>query len=116
MSENDLVSDILQRIVEKRIKLSPKAKRDIEEEVRRDWGGERHYIAKVGECGRIRLSERDQRIRDEHRRGEHEKLLARRWGISPRRVRQIVNAVECATTEAIAAANDDDRQTGNGLP
>lgn len=107
---DDLVSDILQRIIERRIKLTAAQRRSIEEDVRRDWGGERHYIAKTGESAKQKLSERDQRIRDEHRRGEREQLLARRWGISVRRVRQIINAVKSVTdavSHAAPASNDE---------
>jgi Mor family transcriptional regulator len=105
---NDLVSDILERIAEKHAKLPAKVAKQIEEDIRRDWGGERHYIAKVGETGRAQLAERDALIRAQARRGDHVKLLARRWGISEKRVRQILAVVE--TTVAVRAqpaANDD---------
>lgn len=109
---NDLVSDILSRITEGHTKLPAKALRKIEADIRRDWGGERHYIAKVGESGRAVLAERDQRIREQARNGDHIKLLSRRWNISEKRVRQILATVCTVQTEA-SAANDDE---GNGLP
>lgn len=63
----------------------------IELEVREYWGGERPYIAKQGESTRAsRTSVRDRRIREQHSRGEHVQLLARRWDLSPRRIQQII--------------------------
>jgi hypothetical protein len=108
---DDLVSDILQRVAEKAGKLPAKTAQDIEQDVRRDWGGERHYIAKVGESGYAQQTLRDQSICHEHRRGDHADLIARRWDISVRRVRQILKAAQIAAQGA-AAANDD----GNALP
>lgn len=89
---DDLIADILGRI---RACCSPKAAEkldlaSIEAEVRRDWGGERHYVARSGETARKGLPQRDRQIREQYRRGERVRLLARRWGLSERRVRQIV--------------------------
>jgi Mor family transcriptional regulator len=91
---DDLIADILARI---RACCSPKAAEKIdlgkiEAEVRRDWGGERHYIAKEGEDARALLVRRDRRIREQARQGEHVPLLARRWRLSERRIRQILSA------------------------
>jgi Mor family transcriptional regulator len=105
---NDLVSDILERIAEKHAKLPPKVARQIESDIRRDWGGERHYIAKLGESGRAVLSERDALIREQARRGERVKLLARRWGLSEKRVRQILATVEATVAIADLPASNDD--------
>jgi hypothetical protein len=100
MAHLDLVADILQRI-STHTKLPAKVAHAVEQEVRADWGGERHYIAKVGESGKAQLAERDQRIRYEYQHGDHEELLARRHGISIKRIRQILSC---------------DPGTGNGLP
>lgn len=100
MPHLDLVADILER-VSQHAKLSAKAALAIEREVREDWGGERHYVAKLGESGRMQLAERDKRIRDEYRHGERIKFLAHRHGISVKRVQQIVG---------------DTQADGNGLP
>lgn len=90
MAHLDLVSDIFQRIAEKYKSLPPKVVEQVKAEVIADWGGERHYIPKVGESGRAQLTERDKQIRDAYRQGEHIELLARRHGISVKRVQQIV--------------------------
>jgi Mor family transcriptional regulator len=104
---NDLVSDILERIAEKHAKLPPKVAQQIEADIRRDWGGERHYIAKVGETGRAQLAERDALIREQARRGDHVKLLSRRWQISEKRVRQILAIAESTVAaRGQPAAND----------
>ena len=93
MQDFDLITDILQRVASKFGKLPKHAEAaftEIEVEARNDWGGQRHYIAKVGDIGRQQLAQRDAAILEDHRRGEHEALLARRWGISVRRIRQII--------------------------
>lgn len=91
---DDLISDILSRV---RACCSPKAVEKIdlakiEAEIRRDWGGERHYIAKEGEDARMVLARRDQRIREQARRGDHVPLLSRRWNLSERHIRRILAA------------------------
>lgn len=101
MAHLDLVSDIFQRIAEKHAKLPAKVAREVEQEVRSDWGGERHYIAKVGESGKAQLAERDRQIVREHHNGDHDELIARRHGITVKRVRQILACVP---------------REGNGLP
>lgn len=73
--------------------LAPDALVRVEAQVRRDWGGERPYIAKLGEPSQRRQLERarDRQIRADYRRGEHVPLLARRYGISERRVYKIIS-------------------------
>lgn len=90
MAHLDLVADIFERIAAAHSKLPARVLQAVESEVRSDWGGERHYIAKVGETGKAKLAERDERIRTEHRRGDHDELIARRHEITVRRVRQIL--------------------------
>ncbi|MCR6700867.1 MAG: hypothetical protein NVV68_06845 [Dokdonella sp.] len=91
MEPADIVSDLLQRILS-RFTLPADLVADVERDVRRDWGGDRPYIAKQGELGRRLRSAREERIRAEHRRGEHVGILARRWGLSIRRIQQIVKS------------------------
>lgn len=93
MQDFDIITDILQRVAGKLGKL-PKgaaaAITAIEVEARNDWGGQRHYIPKIGESGQKQLSQRDASIRADYRRGEHTALLARRHGISERHIRRII--------------------------
>jgi len=86
----DILKDILQRVAEiQRLPVAEIAK--IEAELRKDFGGERHYIARIGETAARMMAQRDIAIRAQHRAGEHVPLLSRRWGLSPRRIRQIIN-------------------------
>lgn len=89
---DDVVSDILARVdAALREEDAPAAALcRVEAEIRRDWGGERPYIPKQGESGRRQQSQRDDQIRREFRRGERVALLARRHGVSERRIRKIV--------------------------
>lgn len=85
----DLVADLIDRVVQTR-RFTPAAVRKLERELRRDYGGNAHYIAKFGETAKLERLERDLRIRIDHRRGERIPLLARRWNLSEKRIRQIV--------------------------
>lgn len=94
MSSSDIVIDTLKTLtalIERNGGvLLPTMHGEAERIVRAAWGGDRVYIAKLGEDGQRQLSARDRAIRTEFLRGDHVPLLARRHGISERRVRQIV--------------------------
>lgn len=92
MAHLDLVADILQRVADRETTLQPEDLREIEEDVRADWGGERHYVAKVGECGRMQLMRRDRDICDAATKGVPEDFLSLRYGITVKRIRQILAA------------------------
>lgn len=91
---DDVVTDILARVdaALREGDETDAALAQVEREVRRDWGGERPYIAKAGESARREQSLRDEQIRRDFRRGERVALLARRHGISERRIRKILVA------------------------
>lgn len=94
-AECDLIVDILRRVREllpENVASSDALVR-IEAQIRRDWGGERPYIAKLGDPVQRRQWERsrDRQIRVDYRRGEHVHLLARRYGISESRVYKIIS-------------------------
>lgn len=55
-----------------------------------EWGGDRPYIRKANEAARAERSLRDRAIVRDHQRGDSAALLARRYGISRRRVEQLV--------------------------
>lgn len=97
MAHLDLVADILQRVADRETTLRPEDLREIEEDVRADWGGERFYVEKSGECGRLKRMERDREICEAAAKGVPEDYLSLRYGITVRRIRQIT-------------------VTGNGLP
>lgn len=69
---------------------NPETAARIAEEVRRDWGGERAYIAKIGDTAVLEITRRDIAIRRDYRNGERICFLARRWQLSRRRIYQII--------------------------
>jgi Mor family transcriptional regulator len=88
--EDDIVADILGRVAATAA-LPPDVVERIDRDVRRDWGGERPYIARVGEVpARNIRSARDERVRADYMRGERVVLLARRYGISKRSIQRIL--------------------------
>ena len=97
MAETDFVTDILHRILPRHTRVARKTRDKIEREIRRDFGGDRFYIAKTGESAQAEITERNWRIYRQYRSGEHIALLARRWQMSERRIRQIV--ADCMTAE-----------------
>lgn len=72
--------------------LSPEGLRQLEEEIRNDWGGDRPYVPKMGEQAREFVSQRNALICAQYRAGERVALLARRHGLSKRRVEQIIRS------------------------
>ena len=91
-SPDDIVRDVLQRVVARIGDVPANIPLEVEAEIRRDWGGDRPYIAKAGEAGRVLRQRRETAIREEHRRGVHPNALARKWGISIRHIQRIVKA------------------------
>ena len=85
----DILSDILDRVATE-LNVATKDRQRLERELRRQVGGEMHYIAKSGEGVRIEIEARDARIRADARRGESIRFLSRKHGLSVRRVQQIL--------------------------
>lgn len=94
MTSIDFVNDVLERIKQTYPNASKKDLAAIEKGIRRDWGGDRPYIAQAGESARAALSARNQAIAAQYQRGERVQFLAERWGLSERRVRQIIDATK----------------------
>ena len=94
-----MVADILQRVAD-RHPVPAAVLSEVEQEARGDWGGERHYVAKIGECGRAKLAARDQEIRAAYGRGVTEEYLSLRHNLGLRRIRQILAAGHYAAREA----------------
>jgi Mor family transcriptional regulator len=92
----DIVRDILDRLHEAFAAGKPIQDAEfwiqVETEIRRDWGGDRAYIAKTGESQIKHLGNRDRAIVRDHKRGESVAFLARRWQLSRVRIRQIINS------------------------
>lgn len=103
MTEPDVIVDIIKRFKD-RAEVPEDVARSVEADARRYWGGERCYIPKAGETPRRREAHaRAERIRTEHRRGDHVPLLARRHELSERHVRRILGLAEAIEQPA---AND----------
>ena len=88
---DDIIGDVLARIAE-RVQIAALVLIEVEMEVRRDWAGDRPYIAATGEQMRAQISARNGRVYSEWRKGERIPLLARRYGVSERRIRQIIDS------------------------
>lgn len=89
----DIIEDIIARIVAtvpEASKLGREELDAIERDIRRDWGGERPYIAKTGQVYQQVMSARNRAILRDWYAGERQQALARKWGISRQRVSQIV--------------------------
>lgn len=87
---NDVLAEFSYRLAQKIQGISLEII-EVENELRRDFGGESHYVPRHGEDYRVRLTQRDQRIYTDWSRGEREPLLARRYELTERRIRQIIN-------------------------
>ena len=88
---DDIISDILHRVANVITRKDSHALlAQIEAEVRAEWGGDRPYIARTGEAAAREISSRNAAIVRDYGRGERTRFLARKYGISERRVRQIV--------------------------
>ena len=86
---DDFVCDVLRVLRELLPKITDDQAAAADLAVRERWGGDRPYIAKrLGE-GR---SERNDRIRRDYLAGERFELLERRYGITSRRILQIIKA------------------------
>lgn len=85
MSDDDLISDIVRRVAAAlHIDVSGEVLEQIERQVRQDWAGNKVYISRQDRKAR------DARIRQLWRSGVGVNELATRFGISRRRVRQII--------------------------
>lgn len=87
---NDIVTDILTRVAAVVPPKKAEALHDIETAIRQDWGGDRPYIAKAGESADVEMSKRNAAILRDYRNGERPTYLARKYGISRKRVHEIV--------------------------
>ena len=98
-AQQDIIIDIMQR-VRAMLAQPPATQADadralaqLEKDVRATWGGDRPYIAHRSGDGH---SERNSRIWRAWQQGQHISYMARKEGISPRRVEQIVREMRPA--------------------
>jgi Mor family transcriptional regulator len=86
-ADNDLIDDVLRRVIEMAPAFSAALAKEISQQVRQDWAGDLLYIAKNNTSMR---GQRDLKIRRDWQMGERLALLERRYGLSERRLRQII--------------------------
>lgn len=87
--EVDFIGDILGRVLDvlsRGASFSADHARAIEQDIRRDWGGDKVYIGKTAEDSRAEISRRNAAILRDMIAGERAGLIARRYGISRRMV------------------------------
>ena len=88
---DDIVTDIMRRVAEVVTRKDARTfLEQIEADIRRDWGGDRPYIAKKGESAEMEMSKRNAAILRDHRNGERATFLARKYGMSRKRIHEIV--------------------------
>ena len=86
---DDFVCDVLRLVRQLIPKITDELAAQADAALRERWGGDRPYIARRLGQGR---SERNERIRRDYLAGERFELLERRYGITSRRILQIIKA------------------------
>ncbi len=91
-SQDDIVDDVIRRLVEQLPDMSVDVALRIAKEVRHDWAGEYSricYIAKITDSMR---SQRNDAIVRDYLAGERISFLSRRYNLSERRIKQILKS------------------------
>lgn len=88
---DDIVADILQRVVALAPGFTAALAVQVDREVREHWGGDRPYIARRAGEG---TSQRNAAIRREYQAGAHIGGLSRKYRLSRQRIHQIVTEAE----------------------
>lgn len=87
--ENDIIGDILRRVITLFPGLSPEIAAKIDKEVRQQWGGDRPYIGIRSGAG---YSSRNAAIKRDYQAGERIPLLERRYGLGKSRIWEIIKS------------------------
>lgn len=88
-NENDIIDDILRRVIALAPGFSAAIAAQIEAEARKQWGGDRPYIGKRSGMG---TSARNAAIKRDYLAGEHFHLLERRYGLCRSRLNEIIKS------------------------
>ncbi|MBV5331029.1 hypothetical protein JZU69_01105 [bacterium] len=86
-AHNDIISDILSRVISMAPNFSLALAEQIDRETRQMWGGDRPYISTRKGAG---SSSRNDRIKSDYQKGERVALLMRRYDLSASRIREIL--------------------------
>lgn len=89
-ADDDLIDDILRRVLELAPQLSASIAAQVARDARSYWGGERIYIGQRSGQDRMLQTQRNAAIRRDHQAGERIPLLERRYGLSRSRIIQIL--------------------------
>lgn len=88
-NENDIIDDILRRVIALAPSFSAAIAAQIEAEARKQWGGDRPYIGKRSGMG---TSARNAAIKRDYLNGEHFHLMERRYGLGRSRLNEIIKS------------------------
>jgi Mor family transcriptional regulator len=114
---SDIVLDTLQALTDilkaEGVLVRPAQLSAAEKIVKSTYGGDRIYIPHRGEIVQRAISERDEAIRRGFARGERVELLARRHGLTVRRVQQILQLGETNGVNHFAQACDAGQHDSN---
>ena len=88
-NENDIIDDILRRVIAMAPGFSAALAARVEAEARQQWGGDRPYIGKRSGMG---TSARNAAIKRDYLAGEHFHLMERRYGLSRSRLWEIIKS------------------------
>lgn len=94
-AEESIIDDVLAAMIDAaapdvRPKLTAVAHR-VSQQKHQEWLGERVYVSGARKAASEAISNRNAAIRRDHQRGERVPLLMRRYGLSRRRIEQILN-------------------------
>ena len=88
-NENDIIDDILRRVIAMAPGFSAALAAQIDKETRQQWGGDRPYISLRRGAG---TSSRNAAIKRDYLAGEHIPLLERRYGLGKSRLWEIIKS------------------------
>lgn len=88
-NENDIIDDILRRVIAMAPGFSAALAVQIDKEARAKWGGDRPYIGIRSGAG---TSSRNAAIKRDYLAGEHIPLLERRYGLGKSRLWEIIKS------------------------
>ena len=94
-SEESIIDDVLAAMIEAagpevRPKLAAVA-HQVSQQKHHEWLGERVYVSGARKAASQEISNRNAAIKRDHQRGERVPLLMRRYGLSRRRIEQILS-------------------------
>ncbi len=89
-ADNDLIDDVLRRVIEMAPAFSAALAVQISKQVRHDWAGDTIKVCYIARQAKAMRSQRDEAIKRDWQRGERLALLERRYQLSERRIRQIL--------------------------